>query len=116
MITNYRDEMKLFLSKLLVLIIVFGMLLSIGVISAAAAIESLSHKVEVAMAQPNHERWLKYLYDQLVALTPEQNEEAHRKLSTVVAILRPYWADLRPLYEAVYVGDNCNDKKEPTPK
>ena len=107
---NFRDEMKLFVSKVLVLIIVFGMLLSISLVSAAAAIESLSHKVEVAMASPNHQRWLDHVYDQLVALTPEKKEEAHQKLTTAVAILRPYWADLRPLYEAVHVDDNCKEK------
>ena len=109
---TYREEMKLFVSKVLVVIIVFGMLLSISVISAGAAIESLSHKVAAAMAAPNHERWLDHFYDQLVVLTPEKKEEAHRKLTTAVGILRPYWADLRPLYEAVYVGDSCKGKQQ----
>jgi hypothetical protein len=104
MTVNFRDEMKLFVSKLLVVMIVFGVLLSIGIVSAAAAIESLSRKV-------SHELWINNLYDQLVALTPEKKEEAHRKLASTVAILQPYLADLRPLYEAVHVGDSCKDKQ-----
>ena len=110
---NFRDEMKLFISKMLILFVVLGMLLSISVISTGAALASLSKtlntKINSLVADQRH--WLEAIPDQLAALPPDKSQELHHKLANVAGEIQPYLLDLRPIFEAINVDNSCKEKR-----
>jgi hypothetical protein len=110
---NFRYEIKLFLSKMLILFVVFGMLLSISLISTGAALASLSKilnaKINSLAADQRH--WLEAIPDQLAALPPDKSQELHHKLANVAAEIQPYLLDLRPIFEALNVDKSCKERQ-----
>jgi hypothetical protein len=110
---NFQEEMKLFMAKVLVVFVATGILLAVGVVSMAAVVASFSKtfdtKINAAIVEQR--RWLETVPDRLAALPPEKSVEVHRKISSVVTEIQPYLLDLRPLFEAIYVGDSCKQKQ-----
>ena len=110
---NFRDEIKLFVCKMLILFIVLGMLLSISIISTGAALASLSKVLDTKINSlaANQRHWLDVIPDQLAALPPDKSQELHHKLANIAAEIQPYLLDLRPIFEAMSADKSCMEKQ-----
>jgi predicted PurR-regulated permease PerM len=110
---DFRDEIRLFISKMLILFIVVGMLLSISLISTGAALASLSKilnaKINSLTADQRH--WLEEMPNQLVALPPNKRQELHQKLTNFAQEIQPYLVDLQPIFEAISADKSCKGRQ-----
>ena len=107
---NFRQELRLFAAKLLIVAAIFFIPIAATLVVLNATMNSIASRLAMESSEPGD--WMAKTAAKLQAMSPERRETLHRDITSIVTQLQPFIEDLRPLLST---SDSCAVKPNGNP-